>query len=122
MRDNKNISKSVIYDLIHPWLHQGLLTSTGIVNKNYLINSNDLKLFTEIKSNDKLSTGDKWKSRRKIITPAFHVNNLHDYSDNIIKKTECVIKNLKEEAKSGDVDKELLPMVSRFALNTICGK
>ncbi|KAK0082046.1 hypothetical protein PV326_007366, partial [Microctonus aethiopoides] len=120
LRDNKNISKSVIYDLIHPWLHQGLLTSTGIVNNNYLINSNDLKLFAEIKSNDKLLTGDKWKSRRKIITSAFHVNNLHDYSDNIIKKTESLIKNLKEEAKSGDVDKELLPMVSRFALKTIC--
>ncbi|KAK0182434.1 hypothetical protein PV327_000576 [Microctonus hyperodae] len=92
LRDNKNISKSVIYDLIHPWLNQGLLTSTG----------------------------DKWRARRKIITPAFHVNNLHEYSDNIIKKTELLIKNLKEEAKSGDVDKELLPIVSRIALNIIC--
>nr|UEN71156.1 cytochrome P450 4AV17 [Meteorus pulchricornis] len=92
LSSNKHITKSVFYDFLHPWLNDGLLTSTGA----------------------------KWRAGRKIITPAFHLNSLHEYSNNIIEQTERLIANLREESKSGDVDKELLPLVTHFTLNTIC--
>lgn len=44
LRRSQHLEKSKLYDFFHPWLKTGLLTSYG----------------------------DKWKSRRKLLTPTFH--------------------------------------------------
>ncbi|XP_008550233.2 uncharacterized protein LOC103573114 [Microplitis demolitor] len=93
LSSNKNIKKSLFYDYLHPWLHDGLLTSTG----------------------------NKWRSRRKILTPAFHLHNLHEYMGSITDHTDRMITKIKSEIKSDDgVIKELLPLLTTFTLSTIC--
>ncbi|KAH0534610.1 hypothetical protein KQX54_005858 [Cotesia glomerata] len=93
LTSTKNRGKSKIYDLLHPWLQDGLL----------------------------LREGEKWRSRRKILTPAFHLNNLREYMDCFTNHTNHLIKNLKAESGSNGVIKELLPLLTKFTLNTIIG-
>ncbi|XP_044010801.1 cytochrome P450 4C1-like isoform X2 [Aphidius gifuensis] len=92
LSSTKNIEKNIFYELLHPWLKEGLLTSKG----------------------------DKWRSRRKILTPAFHFNILQEFSQTLIEQTKNLIETLQSESKSGEVVKELLPILSKFTLNTIC--
>ncbi|KAH0534611.1 hypothetical protein KQX54_005863 [Cotesia glomerata] len=91
LTSTKNLDKSNIYDLLHPWLQDGLL----------------------------LREGEKWRSRRKILTPAFHLNNLREYMDCFTNHTNHLIKNLKAESGSNGVIKELLPLLTKFTLNII---
>ncbi|EDW46937.1 GM21033 [Drosophila sechellia] len=63
------ISKSDVYDLTHPWLGLGLLTSTG----------------------------SKWHKHRKMITPAFHFNILRDFHEVMNENSTKFIDQLKKE-------------------------
>uniref|UniRef100_UPI003B63328F cytochrome P450 4C1-like n=1 Tax=Microplitis mediator TaxID=375433 RepID=UPI003B63328F len=91
LNSTKNIQKSILYDVIRPWLQDGLL----------------------------LSTGEKWRSRRKILTPAFHFNNLKEHLNFMIEHTDRVINEIKSGANDG-VIKEVLPLLTTFTLKTIC--
>ncbi|CAH0592588.1 unnamed protein product [Chrysodeixis includens] len=62
--------KSGIYNLLAPWLREGLL----------------------------LSKGAKWQERRKILTPAFHFNILRQFSEIIEENGKRLVKRLKSEA------------------------
>ncbi|XP_025262037.1 cytochrome P450 4C1 isoform X2 [Camponotus floridanus] len=90
LSSNKYIEKGHIYNLLHPWLNTGLLTSTGA----------------------------KWHARRKILTPAFHFNILNRFVDILIKEGDCMTKSLKDVG--GTVVKDLLPFVNEHTLNAIC--
>ncbi|EFN61530.1 Cytochrome P450 4C1 [Camponotus floridanus] len=90
LNSTKHIDKSPGYNILHPWLGTGLLTSTGV----------------------------KWQTRRKMLTPAFHFNILNQFVDIFIKEGDCMTKSLKDVG--GTVVKDLLPFISEYTLNAIC--
>ncbi|XP_012271223.1 cytochrome P450 4C1 [Orussus abietinus] len=86
----KHIEKSLIYNFLHPWFGTGLLTSTGT----------------------------KWQTRRKILTPAFHFNVLQEFVDVFVDQADQLVNSLK--AEGGSVVKDLLPLLTNYTLDTIC--
>ncbi|XP_023246853.1 cytochrome P450 4C1-like [Copidosoma floridanum] len=87
---HKVIEKGWIYKYLHPWLKTGLLTSGG----------------------------EKWRQRRKILTPAFHFNILKKYMDITEEQGESLIRYLQTDGKESV--QSLVPFCSRFTLNIIC--
>lgn len=67
LSSQKLIDKGDDYDLIRPWLGDGLLTSTG----------------------------KKWHQRRKIITPAFHFQILEKFVEIMDEQGEVFIEKLR---------------------------
>jgi len=63
--------------------------------------------------------GAKWRSRRKILTPTFHFNILQQFAEILIEEGENMTKSLKNVG--GTVVKDLIPFVSEYTLNAICG-
>jgi len=60
-----------------------------------------------------------WHSRRKMLTPTFHFNILHQLVEILIKEGENMTKSLKNIR--GTVVKDLKPFISEYTLNAICG-
>ncbi|XP_017132321.2 uncharacterized protein LOC108149343 [Drosophila elegans] len=85
----KLITKNMIYDLLKPFLGEGLLTSTD----------------------------QKWHSRRKTLTPAFHFNVLQSFLT--IFKEECN-KLVKILNQSLDNELDLNQVIPQFTLNNVC--
>ncbi|XP_072760393.1 cytochrome P450 4C1-like isoform X2 [Anoplolepis gracilipes] len=90
LTSHKHMRKSRIYEFLQPWLGTGLLTSTGT----------------------------KWQTRRKILTPAFHFNILNEFIDILVKESDRMTKSLKNV--EGIVVKDLIPFISEHTLNAIC--
>ncbi|XP_035230511.1 cytochrome P450 4V2-like [Stegodyphus dumicola] len=84
------MQKSWTYDLLHPWLGTGLLTSYG----------------------------PKWKSRRKLITPSFHFEILKDFLPVFNEQSHIFVKILEKETKKPWTD-VILP-VTLCTLDIIC--
>lgn len=87
----KLITKSNEYDYMTPWLGTGLLTSTG----------------------------QKWLSRRKIITPAFHFKILEDFVEVFDKQSSILVEKLEKFEDCGEFD--IFPLTALCALDVICG-
>ncbi|XP_037716445.1 cytochrome P450 4e2 [Drosophila subpulchrella] len=85
------ITKSDIYELTHPWLGLGLLTSTG----------------------------SKWHKHRKMITPAFHFNILQDFHEVMNENSSKFIKHLKKVA-AGDSIFDFQEQAHYLTLDVIC--
>ncbi|CAH2235549.1 jg23975 [Pararge aegeria aegeria] len=88
--DTKCNTKGFLYEFIKPWLKEGLLTSKD----------------------------SKWHQRKKLLTPAFHLNVLTNYKSIIEENCQKFVENLKElinEPKS-----DIAPYINDFALNSIC--
>ncbi|KYN19381.1 Cytochrome P450 4C1, partial [Trachymyrmex cornetzi] len=62
--------------------------------------------------------GDKWHSRRKILTPPFHYNILQQFTEILIEQSKNMTKCLKNT--EGTVVKDLISFVSEYTLNIIC--
>ncbi|XP_011883813.1 PREDICTED: cytochrome P450 4C1-like [Vollenhovia emeryi] len=90
LSSTKHIEKSILYDIFHPWMHTGLLTSGGT----------------------------KWHLRRKILTPSFHFTILKQFTEILIEEAENMAKSMKDTG--GTVVKDLLPLFSEHTLNAIC--
>lgn len=82
----RNIEKSILYDFIRPWLRDGLL----------------------------LSRGQKWQTRRKILTPAFHFNILRHFTTIMEENNWKYMKKLNGE----QID--VVPVMSEITLNSLC--
>ncbi|XP_069680169.1 cytochrome P450 4C1-like [Periplaneta americana] len=90
LNNTQIIDKAIIYKIIHPWLGNGLLTSTGI----------------------------KWHTHRKIITPSFHFKILENFVPIFAGKADILVNILKEEAGGKVFD--VYPYVSSCAMDIIC--
>ena len=87
----KLIDKSDEYEFLSHWLGTGLL----------------------------ISNGQKWFSRRKIITPTFHFKILEQFTEVFDKHSKIFVRNL-EKTKGQSVD--VFPLITLCALDVICGK
>ncbi|KAF6200046.1 hypothetical protein GE061_006346 [Apolygus lucorum] len=69
LSSHEHLDKSVEYDFLRPWLGNGLLTSTG----------------------------DKWKSHRRVIAPTFHLNVLRGFIGKFNENGKEVVRKMKQE-------------------------
>ncbi|XP_067154090.1 cytochrome P450 4V2 isoform X1 [Apteryx mantelli] len=90
LSSSKHIEKSYLYKFLQPWLGTGLLTSTG----------------------------DKWRTRRKMITPTFHFAILTDFLEVMNEQGSILVEKLEKH-----VDKEPFDVffdITLCALDIIC--
>lgn len=93
LSNNFLLEKSSQYNFLHDWLGTGLLTSAG----------------------------SKWRSRRKLLIPAFHFKILHDFIPVFNEQANILIQKLKLQSNTGKLI-DLVPNVTACALDIICGK
>ncbi|VVC41082.1 Cytochrome P450, conserved site,Cytochrome P450,Cytochrome P450, E-class, group I [Cinara cedri] len=74
LSSSNHINKGPEYELLQPWLNDGLL----------------------------LSSGSKWHSRRKLLTKAFHFKSLHYYNKSMNRHSRILIKKLLEESTNNN--------------------
>ncbi|XP_027693100.1 cytochrome P450 4V2 [Vombatus ursinus] len=90
LSSSKQIDKSRLYKFLHPWLGLGLLTSTG----------------------------NKWRSRRKMLTPTFHFTILEEFLDVMNEQANVLVNQLEKH-----VDQEAFNCfldITLCALDIIC--
>lgn len=87
------IEKSTDYEFLHPWLGTGLLTSTGA----------------------------KWRSRRKFLTPAFHFQVLTDFMEVFYEQSQVMVRQLAPKARADEIF-DICPFITRCTLDIISGK
>ncbi|XP_074599602.1 cytochrome P450 4C1-like [Brevipalpus obovatus] len=92
---NKNIlRKGVNVEMIKDWIGDGLLTSTG----------------------------EKWKERRKLITPAFHFKILEDFVPSIVSHTSQLLDEwAKKDVQIIDVHKAMPKLTLDILFETAMG-
>lgn len=73
LTSSKQIDKSYMYKFLQPWLGLGLLTSTG----------------------------NKWRSRRKMLTPTFHFTILEDFLDVMNEQANILVDKLENHVNQG---------------------
>ncbi|KAL1473958.1 hypothetical protein MTO96_038337, partial [Rhipicephalus appendiculatus] len=91
LSSNKILAKGSQYSLLHGWLGTGLLTSSG----------------------------DKWRSRRRLFTPAFHFTILEDFAETINAQSFILCNKLEKLSQSG-ANFDVVPKVTLCTLDIIC--
>jgi cytochrome P450 family 4 len=90
LSSNIHITKSHTYDHLEPWLGNGLL----------------------------MSTGKKWKIRRRMITPTFHFKILDQFLGIFDTCGNILIDKLSSEVGKDSVD--IYPFINLYSLDVIC--
>uniref|UniRef100_A0A1I7Y7R7 Cytochrome P450 n=1 Tax=Steinernema glaseri TaxID=37863 RepID=A0A1I7Y7R7_9BILA len=88
---NTEITKGKDYDFFLPWLGTGLL----------------------------LSTGTKWKTRRKMLTPTFHFQMLEGYVE-VFNRNSKILTQIIERYSNDGIEIDIFPYIKRCALDIIC--
>ncbi|TKR87436.1 hypothetical protein L596_011834 [Steinernema carpocapsae] len=91
LESTTQITKPPQYDIVKKWLGTGLLTSTN----------------------------EKWRSRRKMLTPTFHFNILTNFIPTFSKQGEVLVKQIERYADKEE-EFDLFPYIKRCALDIIC--
>jgi len=95
MSNSEYNDKSVVYEFFNDWLGKGLLTASK----------------------------DKWKSRRKLLTPAFHSEILNDFSVIMNKHSRTLVKLIYkqiQDSPNGYADINMFNRLTLSALDVIC--
>uniref|UniRef100_U5ELR8 Putative cytochrome n=1 Tax=Corethrella appendiculata TaxID=1370023 RepID=U5ELR8_9DIPT len=87
----KFLTKSDDYDVMEEWLGRGLLTSSG----------------------------QKWFTHRKALTPAFHFKILETFVPIFDAQSDILIRKLEAQSKSGKAF-DIFPLIKLYALDVIC--
>ncbi|GFR06512.1 cytochrome P450 4V2 [Trichonephila clavata] len=90
LNHSTELKKAWFYELLHPWIGTGLLTS-----------------------ND-----EKWRVRRKMLTPAFHFNILKDFLPVFNKQSKVLMGILENSTQEEFVD--IVPLITKCSLDIIC--
>ncbi|CAH1400031.1 unnamed protein product [Nezara viridula] len=88
LSSHDHLDKSAEYDFLRPWLGNGLLVSTG----------------------------EKWRSHRKIIAPTFHLNVLRSFMERFNRNSK---KTLERLAKEGDNEFDIHDYMSEFTVEVL---
>ncbi|KAJ1526192.1 hypothetical protein ONE63_009351 [Megalurothrips usitatus] len=88
LSSNKHIEKSELYDQIRPWIGDGLLTSTG----------------------------KKWHTRRKLITPTFHFRILDQFVEVFNRNSNILVEKLLSQKETINVHH----LITLCTLDIIC--
>lgn len=97
LSNNFILEKSAQYKFLHPWLGTGLLTSAG----------------------------QKWRTRRKMLVPAFHFKILHDFVPVFNEQSKILIERLRLIARQKCTNCtviDIVPIITACTLDIICGK
>ncbi|RZF45733.1 hypothetical protein LSTR_LSTR011872 [Laodelphax striatellus] len=90
LQSNTILKKAHIYDLLHPWLGNGLLSSTG----------------------------DVWRKQRRILTPAFHFRPiLEEFCEVFHHNIETLIQKLSEQVGKNGFN--ISPFISLCSLDIV---
>ncbi|CAG2174833.1 unnamed protein product, partial [Oppiella nova] len=93
LSSNIHIEKSREYKFFQPWLGLGLLTSTG----------------------------DHWRSHRKLLTPSFHFRILENFVPVINGQKDIMIDIIdKQLSQNNGIIDDIRPVITNCALDTIC--
>ncbi|XP_066505317.1 cytochrome P450 4V7 [Hoplias malabaricus] len=90
LSSSRHLDKSSSYRFLQPWLGTGLLTSTG----------------------------DKWRSRRKMLTPTFHFSILTDFLDVMNEQSDILIQKMHKHV--GGEPFNCFSYITLCALDIIC--
>ncbi|CAF4585304.1 unnamed protein product [Rotaria sp. Silwood1] len=92
INNSKQLVKSFHYTFLEPWLQTGLLTSNN----------------------------DKWRSRRRLITPSFHDTELLHNFMSIFNEQACIlVRRFDEYSKQENKTHDLYPYISACTLDII---
>lgn len=92
MNSTAHAKKPYIYKILHGFLGLGLLNSNG----------------------------ERWKERRRMLTPTFHFNILKKFSSIFIEESVKVIKKVNANIQWGDPIQDVCVLSCAFTLPTIC--
>lgn len=90
LSNGKFLSKSFMYKFLRTWIGTGLLTSTG----------------------------SKWHSRRKMLTPTFHFKILDNFIEMFVNKSKIFVNILEKEI--GKESFNIYPYVTICTLDILC--
>uniref|UniRef100_A0A1I8PJ36 Cytochrome P450 n=1 Tax=Stomoxys calcitrans TaxID=35570 RepID=A0A1I8PJ36_STOCA len=85
------ITKSDIYDMLHPWVGQGLLTAKGY----------------------------RWQSHRKMIMPSFHFKILQEFQEVMARNSTKFMKKLSEASRDDSIF-DFYELVEHLTLDILC--
>lgn len=90
---NEHLNKGMFYELLRPWLGNGLLTRYVCLQLN--------DIFLSSLKHGVFSYPGTWRSRRKLLTPTFHYEILKSFVHVFNYQSEILINQLRAQLEKG---------------------